>query len=71
MAAEKERYERAKRCRHWYANGWLNMPRPDFLRPTCPVRRIAMNDKTLLAIYGLKYNPFLPAIPIEAIWSLP
>jgi len=30
-----------------------------------------MNDKTLLAIYGLKYNPFLPSLPIEAIWPLP
>jgi type II secretory pathway predicted ATPase ExeA len=30
-----------------------------------------MNDKTLLAIYGLKYNPFLPALPIEALWPLP
>ena len=30
-----------------------------------------MNDKTLLALYGLKYNPFVPALPVEALWSLP
>ena len=30
-----------------------------------------MIDKTLLALYGLIYNPFLPALPPEARWSLP
>jgi general secretion pathway protein A len=30
-----------------------------------------MNDKTLLALYGLKYNPFLPDIPVEALWITP
>ena len=30
-----------------------------------------MNDKQLLALYGLKYNPFLPDIPIEALWQPP
>jgi type II secretory pathway predicted ATPase ExeA len=30
-----------------------------------------MNDKELLALYGLKYNPFLPAIPQEAMWAHP
>jgi hypothetical protein len=30
-----------------------------------------MNDKTLLALYGLKYNPFVPALPVEALWPLP
>ena len=30
-----------------------------------------MNDKTLLALYGLKYNPFLPALPAEALWPIP
>lgn len=30
-----------------------------------------MNDKTLLALYGLKYNPFLPDIPPEALWITP
>ena len=30
-----------------------------------------MNDKTLLALYGLKYNPFVPALPLEALWPLP
>jgi len=28
-----------------------------------------MNDKKLLAQYGLKWNPFLPDIPVEALWS--
>ncbi|WP_286818474.1 ATP-binding protein [Desulfobacter sp. UBA2225] len=27
-----------------------------------------MNDKNLLAIYGLKYNPFVQNLPAEAIW---
>lgn len=30
-----------------------------------------MHDATLRAVYGLKYNPFLPALPVEAIWPLP
>ena len=30
-----------------------------------------MNHKQLLALYGLKYNPFLPDIPPEALWSPP
>jgi general secretion pathway protein A len=30
-----------------------------------------MNDKKLLALFGLKWNPFLPNIPIEALWSPP
>jgi type II secretory pathway predicted ATPase ExeA len=35
------------------------------------IRRIRMNDKKLLAIYGLKWNPFLPNIPVEALWPPP
>jgi len=27
-----------------------------------------MNDKKLLALYGLKWNPFLPSIPVEDLW---
>ena len=27
-----------------------------------------MNPKKLLALYGLKWNPFLPDIPVEALW---
>ena len=30
-----------------------------------------MNNKELLAKYGLKWNPFLPDIPKEALWSPP
>lgn len=30
-----------------------------------------MNDRELLATYGLKYNPFLPAIPAEDLWHPP
>ena len=30
-----------------------------------------MNDKKLLALYGLKWNPFLPNIPVEALWPAP
>lgn len=30
-----------------------------------------MNDKQLLALYGLKWNPFLPDIPVEALWPSP
>lgn len=30
-----------------------------------------MTDRTLLNLYGLKYNPFVPALPTEALWPLP
>ncbi len=30
-----------------------------------------MHDPDIRALYGLKYNPFLPALPPEAIWMLP
>jgi general secretion pathway protein A len=30
-----------------------------------------MTDKQLLGLYGLKWNPFLPALPVEALWPLP
>lgn len=30
-----------------------------------------MNDKKLLALYGLKYNPFLPDIPVDSLWHPP
>jgi type II secretory pathway predicted ATPase ExeA len=30
-----------------------------------------MNDKKLLAQYGLKWNPFLPNIPVEDLWPPP
>jgi len=30
-----------------------------------------MNHKTLLALFGLKYNPFLPNIPVDTLWSPP
>jgi general secretion pathway protein A len=30
-----------------------------------------MNDKKLLALYGLKWNPFSPNIPVEALWRPP
>jgi len=30
-----------------------------------------MNHKKLLALYGLKWNPFLPGIPVEALWMPP
>lgn len=30
-----------------------------------------MNDKKLLALYGLKWNPFAPDIPVEALWRSP
>ena len=29
------------------------------------------NSKQLLAYYGLKWNPFLPDIPVEALWHTP
>jgi len=28
-------------------------------------------DKQLLGLYGLKWNPFLPLLPAEAVWPLP
>ena len=30
-----------------------------------------MSERDLLALYGLKYNPFLPAIPTEDLWTPP
>ena len=30
-----------------------------------------MTDKQLLGLYGLKWNPFLPGLPPEALWPLP
>ena len=30
-----------------------------------------MSDRDLLALYGLKYNPFLPAIPSQDLWTPP
>lgn len=30
-----------------------------------------MNKKDLLALYGLKWNPFVPNIPIDALWVPP
>ena len=30
-----------------------------------------MRNNQLLALYGLKYNPFLPGIPVESLWSPP
>lgn len=30
-----------------------------------------MNNKQLLALFGLKWNPFLPNIPVESLWPAP
>ncbi len=30
-----------------------------------------MRNNQLLALYGLKYNPFLPGVPVESLWSPP
>ncbi len=30
-----------------------------------------MQNKQLLALFGLKYNPFLPNIPVESLWPTP
>lgn len=30
-----------------------------------------MRNNQLLALYGLKYNPFLPGIPVESLWTPP
>ena len=30
-----------------------------------------MNDASLRAVYGLKYNPFLQGLPTDALWVLP
>jgi general secretion pathway protein A len=29
------------------------------------------HDKKILALYGLKWNPFLPDIPVESLWTPP
>ena len=30
-----------------------------------------MTDNNIHALYGLKYNPFLPNLPIETLWVTP
>ena len=30
-----------------------------------------MNKKRLLTLFGLKWNPFLPNIPVQSLWSSP
>lgn len=30
-----------------------------------------MHEKKLLALYGLKYNPFSPGIPVQSLWEPP
>jgi len=30
-----------------------------------------MNNKRLLALFGLKWNPFLPNIPVQSLWPAP
>jgi len=30
-----------------------------------------MTDKNIRALYGLKYNPFLPNLPVDALWVAP
>ncbi|MDP2975758.1 MAG: hypothetical protein Q8N45_06030, partial [Anaerolineales bacterium] len=30
-----------------------------------------MTDKNIRALFGLKYNPFLPNLPTEALWVTP
>ncbi len=30
-----------------------------------------MNNKKLLALYGLKWNPFTPELPVEALLASP
>jgi hypothetical protein len=29
------------------------------------------NEKKILALFGLKWNPFLPNIPVDALWQTP
>ncbi len=51
------------------------MPKPACQQPIFPKnktsikRGIMKNNKQLLAYYGLKWNPFLPDIPVDALWS--
>jgi general secretion pathway protein A len=50
------------------------MPKPACLQPIFPKnkRKIIMrNNKQLLSFYGLKWNPFLPDIPVESLWHTP
>jgi len=30
-----------------------------------------MNNKRLLALFGLKWNPFIPNIPVQSLWPAP
>ena len=46
---------------------------PAYLPKTSPARqrRTIMNSKKLLALYGLKWNPFSPELPSEALLATP
>jgi len=49
------------------------MPKPECLQRIFPKieRSIMKNNKQLLAYYGLKWNPFLPDIPVDSLWHPP
>src|SRR3972149_4985201 len=47
------------------------MPPPDCRRLICQRRNAIMTDANIRALYGLKYNPFLPDLPASALWVLP
>src|SRR6056297_3275291 len=44
---------------------------PGCPRPTCQRRKQILNNTDIRSLYGLKYNPFLPDIPPEALFTLP
>ena len=44
------------------------LPPPE---PPAPTRRTPAMTKKLLALYGLKWNPFAPEVPLEALLATP
>ena len=58
-------------CRRCCANGSQSMPPPGYRQPIIPRRKSTMNNTDIRSQYGLKYNPFLPDVPVEALFTIP
>jgi type II secretory pathway predicted ATPase ExeA len=44
---------------------------PAFRLPIYPRRKTPLNNTDIRSLYGLKYNPFLPDIPRQALYTIP
>jgi len=61
----------SRACRRCCVNGWPTV-RPQVCRRLIfPWRRSAMNNNEIRSLYGLKYHPFVPDVPVEALSTIP